>query len=133
MMDYFKSEKIKSLFMGAGNAENTPSASAIADNVVFCWRSKFVKKEAEKCFPHEPKSSLMLYVDRISAAAQQSGKLFYSLAIGQADTLLIPKNRKELNSENGMFKLTSEDLEKGKHDADLENIRRITNMQGVAA
>jgi len=39
-MDLFKSKKIKSLFMGAGNAQYIAAASAMADNVIFCWRDR---------------------------------------------------------------------------------------------
>ena len=133
MMDMFKTNKMKSLFMGAGNADNTRAASAMADHVLFCWRSNvtYKKKDDNSRTEEISKPSLMLYVDRTPAASHHAGKSLYSIPIEHDeerndDKLVIPRQISELQNY-----LTSPATNK-LHDNDAEMIKNITNMQGVA-
>ena len=63
LMDLFKKRKIKSLFMGAGNARYSAAASAMADNVLFCWRSQLSSKTRGRKKDKRP--VMLIYVDRI--------------------------------------------------------------------
>ena len=156
MMDMFKTTGFRSLFMGAGNAENTPGASAMADHVLFCWRSGFVptdisgkadtasakkktasaKKKTASAKEGEPwadkdaatgVSSLMLYVDRASAAAGRSGKALYCIPVNKKDKLWIPTSQEILERTCRIsIRLVRESSER-----DAEEIDRITRMQGV--
>lgn len=141
LMDFFKTKGIKSLFMGAGNADNTRAASAMADYVLFCWRSTLLTegpkantpdhfRAGETVAPVSTKpgavGSLMLYVDRTTAASGQSGKALYRIPIYEDDTLMIPKSRSELKNYSLPLSIFKEDSE------NKEQIDRITNMQGVA-
>lgn len=40
LVEYAKKSGIALIVMGAGNSKLTPAASAIADNVIFCWRAE---------------------------------------------------------------------------------------------
>jgi hypothetical protein len=131
--------------MGAGNADNTKAASAMADIVLFCWRS-IGKNPAEEgatnktspttaaakradhdidCNPH-----LMLYVDRTSAETAMYGKCLYRIPIAKDGRLLIPGNKSSLQSES--FRLTPDTYRDHLSVSDLKQIDRINNMQGVA-
>ena len=133
LMDMFKTKKLKSLLMGAGNAENTKAASAMADHVLFCWRSPSVpnlniKETDYKANSH---SSLMLYVDRTSAASHHAGKALYCIPImydnsRNDDKLIIPRVKDDLIKH--LIPLSSKELKR----YDLEMIENITNMQGVS-
>jgi hypothetical protein len=136
LFDTFKTMELKSLFMGAGNAENTNAASAMADHVLFCWRSQFTPEENPEMkerkevaeSEHGSYSSLFLYVDRTSGLPgkrEKSGKELYRIAINNEGRLEIPMSRGEL--ADAMVKLSG--LEKW--PTDLKQIKRITNMQGV--
>jgi hypothetical protein len=124
LMDSFRTERMKALFMGAGNADNTKAASAMADHVLFCWRSNLISKERENVIG-KPISSLMLYVDRTSAVSGLSGKALYCIPVYAGDKLQIPATAKELND----YVLSPSSLKAG---GDKRQIERITNMQGVA-
>lgn len=121
LMDFFKTRGLKSLFMGAGNAENTRAASAMADHVLFCWRSRYRPRRGAV-------SSLMLYVDRTSASAKQSGKALYCIPVYKGDKLDVPRDAQTLNG--GVYKLNP--LKDEIQASDREQIEKITNMQGVA-
>ena len=140
-MDMFKTDKLKSLFMGAGNADNTRAASAMADHVLFCWRSNHtythlspaIQSNKNTRMRTKPKNepSLMLYVDRTPAASHHAGKALYCLPIKydkkqKDDKLMIPRKSEDLKSF-----LTSPANPK-LHPDDIEMIKNITNMQGVA-
>jgi KaiC/GvpD/RAD55 family RecA-like ATPase len=129
MMDLFKTEGLKSLFMGAGNADNTKAASAMADHVLFCWRSDYVPKQrrASAASGAKPVSSLMLYVDRTSVAVKKSGKVLYCIPVHEHDKLQVPMRPSDLDKEGCRLSLTKLKLE----EPDRKQIERITNMQGV--
>ena len=89
LMDYLKHEhKISSLFMGASNAKISHAASAIADNVIFCWQDMITKEcskeecSKEECSKEEcseeKRSGVAFYVDRIEGKPE-SGRLFFKL------------------------------------------------------
>jgi len=122
LMDMLKTVKVYSLFMGAGNADNTPSASAMADHVLFCWRSTEAKPKTSK--KDVPKSSLMLYVDRAAAGSGRSGKALYCIPVYKGDRLSIPRDQQQL--ENDCYIEIA-----GLPATDAEEISRITRMQGV--
>jgi KaiC/GvpD/RAD55 family RecA-like ATPase len=131
MMDLFRSDKIKSLFMGAGNAQNTDAASAMADHVLFCWRSP---SKSDRPNLGDSKSSLMLYVDRASASSNQSGKALYRIPVYQDDKLALPlfsRDLKKPEKEDG-YSVNLSELMEQKYNDDKKQIDRITNMQGVA-
>lgn len=83
LVEYTKKKKIALIVMGAGNSKLTPAASAIADNVIFCWRSHISKKpeninELNKIIglpaliPEQ--EVLCLYVDRCQGQLGNEGK-----------------------------------------------------------
>jgi hypothetical protein len=103
--------KVKSLFMGAGNAKYTKAFAAIADNVIFCWRweplepGKFVKRIKDRSgmkspnrdipniYSHYEKLNfnvgsspdfLLLYVDRTEGKFRQPNKVLYAVPIAGA-------------------------------------------------
>jgi hypothetical protein len=142
LMDHFKSRPMKSLFMGAGNAENTSSASAMADHVLFCWRSAARWTNAPLGGNSTPHSSLMLYVDRTSVLAKKSGKVLYAVPVDENGKLIWPKTQNEL--EKLKVRMTEDPepptlpgAEKvnepvfNLHRNDRREIERITRMQGV--
>ncbi len=47
LVEFGKERNIAMCIMGAGNSKLTPSASAIADNVIFCWRDTLKKDHPE--------------------------------------------------------------------------------------
>ena len=57
-----EARKITSLFMGAPNTELGKAASAMADNVLFCWRDYLSKDET--------KGGVAIYTDRIEGQPQ---------------------------------------------------------------
>jgi KaiC/GvpD/RAD55 family RecA-like ATPase len=130
MMDTFKTAKIMSLFMGAGNAENTPAASAMADHVLFCWRSP---TKSERRGIRRSVSSLMLYVDRAAASSNQSGKALYRIPVYRDDRLMVPLTDSELTDleKKGGCRVDLAKLMRKKQSDDKEQIERITRMQGV--
>jgi hypothetical protein len=138
LMDKFKTKGLKSLFMGAGNAANTKAASAMADHVLFCWRSPRTPTKRPKPYSENPKistipgesdssASLMLYVDRASASSQQSGKALFRIPISSEDKLLIPVCLTDLRKKHRLDPSIF-----GPKTYDGEIIKRITEMQGVA-
>jgi hypothetical protein len=127
MMDTFKTHGVRSLFMGAGNAANTKSASAMADHVLFCWRSKGGNGK---------QPSLMLYVDRASAASRRTGKALFSIPVVSELTPVVserlvwdPALLDKDEAKNG-YRIDLADLS-SRPDDDKE-IKRITEMQGVS-
>jgi len=133
LMDKFKTKGLTALFMGAGNADNTRGASAMADHVLFCWRSRSVPKIPKKAARVRPVSSLMLYIDRASASSSQAGKAIYRLPVYKGDKLGIPTSGAELRTHenDGGYHLNPTDLTRGESD-DKDEIARIVRMQGVA-
>jgi hypothetical protein len=128
MMDMFKTNHIRSLFMGAGNAQNTKAASAMADNVLFCWRSTNKGKNGRRSQP-----ALMLYVDRASPSSQRQGKALYRLPIDSRGKLVLPTTTSDLDEPQDQEQGFKVDITRltGKNE-DVEIIRRITDMQGVS-
>ena len=134
LMDAFKTNGIKSLFMGAGNADNTRAASAMADHVLFCWRSLSHWNNSPLHQTEKSQSSLMLYVDRTSLGSSRSGKALYALPVYGGDRLARPEFKADLEKvqlELGKFASgKSEGFVKIGRD-DQKQIDRITMMQGV--
>ncbi|MEQ8221984.1 MAG: zinc ribbon domain-containing protein, partial [Candidatus Eremiobacterota bacterium] len=48
LVEFGKERNIAMCIMGAGNSKLTPSASAIADNVIFCWRDTLKRDSSLK-------------------------------------------------------------------------------------
>ena len=120
MMDTFKTYGVRSLFMGPGNAANTKSASAMADHVLFCWRSKGGSGS---------QPSLMLYVDRASAASRRTGKALFNIPV-DSERLVWDPHLLDKGEAEGGFRVDLAALS-SRPDDDKE-IKRITDMQGVA-
>jgi hypothetical protein len=80
MMDMLKKDGISSLFIGAGNASYTPAMSAMADNVIFCWRD--LERPSENQDSGESgQERLMLYVDRTEGQLGSEGKALFSIPV----------------------------------------------------
>lgn len=137
MIDIFKRENLKSLFMGAENATNTPAASAMADNVVFCWRSNLgcspektqqtSTKRAAKVSNWEQHADLMLYVDRASSS-QRLDKALYRLPIYTDKTrecLHIPATPAQMNQSPFRVDWKSATPE------DQEHVKKVRKLQGL--
>jgi hypothetical protein len=114
------------------------AASAMADHVLFCWRSPRTPTKRPKPYSENPKistisgesdssASLMLYVDRASASSQQSGKALFRIPISSEDKLLIPVCLTDLRKKHRLDPSIF-----GPKTYDGEIIKRITEMQGVA-
>ena len=134
MMDFFKTNGLVTLFMGAGNADNTKAASAMADHVLFCWRSYDTLKNSTNNVDlgavnseDQPRASLMLYEDRTSPSAEQPGKNLYRIPIYKGDKLDIPRSQEDL--KNGDYQLNLTDTDLAKSDKDM--INKITELQGL--
>jgi len=134
LMDMFKTNKLKSLFMGAGNAENTKAASAMADYVLFCWRSHLPRSilagitKPRKLTMEEPVQSLVLYVDRTPPTSSlHERKSLYYIPIYKGDKLMVPRFKSELE-EKYKTELPTRKMDRYSYDM----INRITEMQGVA-
>jgi KaiC/GvpD/RAD55 family RecA-like ATPase len=111
LIDVFKQKGLRSLFMGAENTTHTDAASAMADNVLFCWRSHtFEGSEAwKKAAPAEWKERkrgwklremLMLHVDRASAP-ERPGDILYSVPIytsKRSECLRLPETAAAMNA-----------------------------------
>lgn len=120
MIDYFKNEKIKSLFMGAGNARYTHAASAMADNVVFCWPSG--QHPAKTRGKAKPEQSLMIYVDRVSGYHRQELKGLYRISLPTHLGQRFPLNQRP--ERVGQLDAVAPE--------DKDEIQRIRMLQGVA-
>jgi len=69
LMDYLKhTRKVCSVFMGASNAHFSKAASAMADNVVFCWEDYKSSRPKEK--------GIAYYVDRIEGKPEKGDLRF---------------------------------------------------------
>lgn len=74
LIDYLKHQRnIPSMFMGPASSQFANMASAIADNVVFCWADKTV---SDSDFGKKGTSGWCFYVDRVSGKAEH-GKLHF--------------------------------------------------------
>jgi hypothetical protein len=138
MMDVFKSRNLKSLFMGAENATNTPAANAMADNVIFCWRSKHKVRNITNKASQVPSRSLkwiqsgclMLYVDRASSR-ERPAKSLYRIPIivdkkdNRRECLKAPCTKKELDGPFHRIDWLKADTE------DQEHINKIRRFQGL--
>jgi GH15 family glucan-1,4-alpha-glucosidase len=138
MMDVFKRRNLKSLFMGAENATNTPAANAMADNVIFCWRSRHNvasdHNEASQTPEDTPEWSqsgyLMLYVDRASSMERPAKSLYkIPIMVGKYDDrrecLKAPRTKSELNGSFHRINWLDADPE------DLEHIKTVRRFQGL--
>lgn len=101
LVDLCKKRKVALLIMGAGNSALTRAASAMADNVIFCWRDEKKKGERLPCgvdskSPEATSPSdgpyLAMYVDRRQGDLGKEGKALYVLELDSEGALkdLIP-------------------------------------------
>ncbi len=136
LLDKFRTMGLKSLIMGAGNAENTKAASAMADHVIFCWRSVY-RSVGTSDLSDDRAGTLMLYVDRTLPAAQLAGKSLFAFPYyndrersdkkATGDQLKLPANRKELLND---FQIDTQ--RENLTTTDNHMIKTIMLMQGVA-
>ncbi|NIA30894.1 MAG: hypothetical protein GWP06_13390 [Actinobacteria bacterium] len=135
MLDLFKRYGLKSVFMGAGNAHYTAAASAMADNVVFCWRDRLNKKDDSKNSTVQKKNDsknstdqekefLMVYVDRTAGRIGREGRALYKLEI-EGNKVKLPESRKKLDRSICRADEASE------FDVTSETVTRIIQLQGV--
>ncbi len=146
LIEYTKKKKIALIVMGAGNSKLTPAASAIADNVIFCWRSQIIGQgekfnkmlKANHLENLEPKlkpgkNVLCLYVDRCQGQLANEGKEFSFIRIDDDRGIEIrcPRNVREKNSYSttGFTKVANYGLIE---DA-KETIDGIIAMQGMSS
>jgi KaiC/GvpD/RAD55 family RecA-like ATPase len=96
LMDMLKKREISSVYIGAGNANYTRAASALADNAVFCWRDR----ECETAPPspatlrsqgEHPEEYLLLHVDRAEGQLGSEGKALYVLPIDSRHGIRPPR------------------------------------------
>lgn len=88
LVDYLKLHHITSVFMGAPNAAISQCASAIADNVVFCWQDTLSVAT--------PKEGVAFHVDRVEGKPE-TGDLFF------LEVLEEQKNPKPSNNISEIF------------------------------
>jgi KaiC/GvpD/RAD55 family RecA-like ATPase len=136
LIDIFKQKGLRSLFMGAENATHTQAASAMADNVLFCWRSRTSNPKEWESVPKscaglegdwKYQETLMLYVDRAAASERPAASL-YKIPIfssKRSERLLLPENANAMNEIPFLveWKKTS--------GPDLEHITKLRRLQGV--
>jgi hypothetical protein len=116
---------IASLFIGAANASYTQAVSAMADNVVFCWRDwKTTESAARDC--------LMLYVDRVQGKLGNEGQKLYSLPVedGKLDSNAF-KLKGSLDCSVSLSTLTNQSVPHPYLFA-RDQIDRINRLQGLA-
>jgi hypothetical protein len=105
-----ESRRVTSLFMGPPNNELAKAASAMADNVIFCWPDTQKKPE---------KDGIAVYVDRIEGHPGEQNLFFAA-----SDHLPSPDDKK-----SGMNYVLCD------HAADLKNappmIAEIQSLQGL--
>ncbi|MBN1606821.1 MAG: hypothetical protein JW940_09310 [Polyangiaceae bacterium] len=114
LVDLCKARDVALLIMGAGNAALTRAASAMADNVVFCWRDTVANTEGP------PEECLALYVDRTQGKLGSEGKALYSLPVKRDGGTLLGFDPALRESESEIT-------------AAPEKIRRIVEFQDIQA
>ena len=150
LVEYTKKKKIALIVMGAGNSKLTPAASAIADNVIFCWRSQIKNgledSNGKNSTIYNPKSLdttidnqspnkilpiLCLYVDRCQGQLGNEGKELSFLPIDDERGIKIncPRNLKKDNkySSTGFNKVD----DYSRIDDAKRTINTIIDMQGM--
>lgn len=78
--DYLKNNKITSVFMGSSNSQMSMAASAIADNVIYCWRDYVGTKDVKIGKNINLKRNaevLFVYVDRQEGNSNPSQRTLY--------------------------------------------------------
>ena len=122
MVEYTKKNNIALIVMGAGNSRFTPAASAIADNVIFCWRSRLAEEKNHQ-------EVLAVYVDRCQGNLGNEGK--------QLSYIPIKDDKIDLNCCNsGNESVGFTRVEPNNNDIILgaqSMIDTITNMQGMGS
>jgi KaiC/GvpD/RAD55 family RecA-like ATPase len=107
---------ITSVYMGAANKELAQAASAMADNVVFCWRDRHVKLERE---------GIAFYVDRIEGEPGVRRLAFLS----EADKTAAAKVRPVTD----IHELLTSDCKENDLPYAQSMIEEIRNLQGLPA
>jgi archaellum biogenesis ATPase FlaH len=135
LIDVFKQKGLRSLFMGAEKDTHTAAASAMADNVLFCWRSHNFK-ESEPWKNGAPfslngnsklREMLMLYVDR-AAESERPGTILYNIPIYSSDDsecLQLPETTKTMNASPYLIDWREAS------DADQTHIKKLRQVQGL--
>jgi KaiC/GvpD/RAD55 family RecA-like ATPase len=122
LMDHLKAEGIKSLFMGAGNARYSAAASAMADNVIFCWRETTDPLTAsltpQAGQPSAKNKRLILYVDRLSKDEHLRKGRLHVLDVEDIRESLLGKSKLEAIEEEAL------------RGRDKATLRLVTNKQG---
>jgi GTPase SAR1 family protein len=143
LVEYAKKNEIAIIVMGAGNSKLTPAASAIADNVLFCWRSKVTSDELKVNTFNEnskekiatKKEVLCVYVDRCQGQLGNDEKelAFIPIEGDKGIELKCPKSvfneKKKEYGSIGFFKTTDYDLIVDSQ----QSIDTIIDMQGMGA
>jgi KaiC/GvpD/RAD55 family RecA-like ATPase len=137
LIDVFKQKGLHSLFMGAENATHTSAASAMADNVLFCWRSHTFEKGkawekggkawSTKTGRWKLQEMLMLYVDR-AAAPERPGTILYNIPIYSSENserLQLPETAKKMNASPYLTDWREASQE------DQAHITRLRRLQGL--
>lgn len=128
LMDYLKNKDqntdqpkpgITSLFMGAPNTELGRSASAVADNVLICWKDKYKARNGDI------QDGVCVYVDRVEGEPAGERRLSWLVEV---------KTKAQKTIEHQTVSFLSE---KGKMDANQFEyangmIERIQELQGLA-
>jgi len=146
LVEYTKKNKIALIVMGAGNSKLTPAASAIADNVIFCWRTELNSDNLEIPFAWNKVKNknlknrdelLCIYVDRCQGHLGNEGKELTFIPVNKEQGIDIECPGVKLledNKEN--FPNGFQRVELSDYDLILnakQTIDTITNMQGMGA
>jgi len=131
---------VKSVFMGAANAQHSNAIAAVADNVIFCWRDRVRPNERDNSalqmkiakiwekWKKEDRGEnyLMLYVDRTSGGFGTERQKLYALPISKESALLLPQGEWSTNDYGIPHKLIP------CFEQSEGQIRHVTEMQGFS-
>ena len=129
---------VKSVFMGAANAQHSNAIAAVADNVIFCWRDRVRPKERDNpALPEKiaeiwgkltgkerGENYLMLYVDRTSGGFGTERQKLFAFPISKESALLLPQGDWSTDGYGIPHKLIP------CFEQSEGQIRHVTEMQG---
>jgi KaiC/GvpD/RAD55 family RecA-like ATPase len=119
LIDFFKNQKVKSLFMGAGRGRHSDAASAMADNVLFCWRTTL-----RQPIKDNDRSCVLIYLDRIGDESKRPAKRLYAIPVKYGHVLRID------DPKQCVHPVPEDERATYLEEEDLKKIGLITNKQG---
>lgn len=125
LMDYLKNRDqpkpgITSLFMGAPNTELGRSASAVADNVLICWKDKYKAQNGDI------QDGVCVYVDRVEGEPAGERRLSWLVEVEKEG------EEKQIKDEPVSFLAEQNKMNANQFEYANGMIERIQELQGLA-